>query len=146
VKLRQDAGELVLVEIDGLGMLLGEIRYNRQTETVLFAMERAAFFDFYFPCAVVFDQQTGPVVRPHVLAALTTSSVRVQRSRISCFVLEDDLSPQLVEQYRRLLDAILGRQGLAPRSRGGGEGKGPDRSGPGGGPRIVDLRKRDEKG
>ena len=66
MKLRQNAKELVLIEADGLGLILGEVRYNRQTETVLFALEKAAFFDLYFPCTVLYDQERGPVVHDYL--------------------------------------------------------------------------------
>jgi hypothetical protein len=87
MKLRQNARELVLLELSGAGLLLGEIRYNKQTETVLFALEKSAFFDLYFPCTVSFDQNRGVVLHPHVINAMTTSSIRVQRSRVAFFVL-----------------------------------------------------------
>ncbi len=141
MKLRQNARELVLLEIDGLGLILGEIRYNKQTETAIFALEKGAFFDLYLPCAVVFDPQKGAVVRPHVLNAMTTGSIRVQRSKVSCFVLGSELTPSLVAQYRAVMESFA-PQGpkIAP-----DHGKGPD-SGPekpkSGGPRIITLPKK----
>ncbi len=134
MKLRQNAKELVLIELDGVGLLLGHIRYNRQTETVLFALEKAAFFDLYFPCTVVYDQQRGPVVHPHVLSAMTTSSVRIQRSRVSCFVMEMDLNPDLVDQYQKFLDAIAPR----PSKPVPPDPKDPGPSG--GGSRVISIR------
>ncbi len=107
MKLRQNAREIVLLNIEGLGLVLGEIRYNRQTETVLFAMEKAAFFDVHFPCTVVYDQQRGPLVHPHILAAMTTSSIRVQRQKVACYVTERDLNPVLIKQYQDLFQALL---------------------------------------
>jgi hypothetical protein len=148
MKLRQNARELVLIDVEGLGMLLGEIRYNQQTETALFALEKAAFFDLYLPCTVVYDQQQGPIVHPHVLAALTTSSVRIQRSRISCFIMETDLNPRLVEQYQTLVEAIMLKHGdVTPTGRH--EDQDPDRPKPDGGPggtRVINLRDRKDKG
>ncbi len=139
MKLRQNAKELVLIELDGIGLLLGHIRYNRQTETVLFALEKAAYFDLYFPCTVVYDQQRGPVVHPHVLSAMTTSSVRIQRSRVSCFVMETDLNPELVTQYQKLLDAIIPKP-AKPGSPDPDE-PGPDKPRPsGGGSRVISIR------
>ncbi len=143
MKLRQNAKELVLIDVDGLGLLLGHIRYNRQTETVLFALEKAAFFDLYFPCTVICDQQKGPVVHPHILSAMTTSSIRVQRSRVSCFVLETDLNPELVRQYQQLLDAIVPKP-VKPESPDPDE-PGPGRPRPSGGSRVVALRGSKEK-
>ncbi len=140
MKLRQNARELVLLNVEGLGLLLGEVRYNRQTETVIFALEKSSFFDLYFPCTVVYDQQKGPMVHPHVLAALTTSSVRIQRSRVSCFVLERDLSSSLVEQYRQLLDMVVMRQGASTSK----DESGPDKPRPGGS-RVVPLIPKKEK-
>ncbi len=111
MKLRQNARELVLLNVEGLGLILGEVRYNRQTETVIFALEKASFFDIFFPCTVVYDQQKGPVVHPHILSAMTTSSVRIQRSKVSCFVLESDLNGSLIEQYHKLMDMVAMRNG-----------------------------------
>ena len=141
MKLRQNARELVLLEIDGLGLILGEIRYNKQTETAIFALEKGAFFDLYLPCAIVFDPQKGPLVRPHVLNAMTTGSIRVQRSKVSCFVLGSDLAPSIAAQYRTVMES------LAPSARDKGDepGKGPE---PGpekpthSGPRIINLPKK----
>ena len=144
MKLHQNAKELALVEVDGLGFILGEIRYNRQTETVIFALEKAAFFDLYFPCAVLYDQQRGPIVHPHVLTALTTSSIRIQRSHVSCFILETDLNPRLIQQYRGLLDALLAKQAtLSPQKNPGHQG--PERPKPTGGSRVINLRDHKEK-
>ncbi len=139
MKLRQNAKELVLLNVEGLGILLGHIRYNRQTETVLFALEKAAFFDLYFPCTVVYDQQKGPVVHPHILSAMTTSSIRIQRSRVSCFVLETDLNPDLARQYHQLVEAIMPK----PVRSDPPEGDDPDPGGRprgGAGRRVVSLR------
>ncbi len=144
MKLRQNAKELVLVEIDGLGLLLGQIRYNRQTETAIFALEKAAFFDLYFPCTVVYDQQKGPVVHPHILAALTNSSIRVQRSRVSCFIMEQDLNLNLIEQYNRLVEAVMAQHGigLAQEKPSDEDPSGPK---PGGGKRVIPLSGRKDK-
>ncbi len=140
MKLRQNAKELVLLEVDSLGILVGEIRYNRQTETVLFALEKAAFFDIYFPCTVVYDQQKGPVVHPHLLSALTTSSIRIQRSRVSCFVLETDLNPAIVEQYYRLIENMLPK--TQPKHvPAGPDDQGPDDTKPPKGSRVISLPK-----
>ncbi len=144
MKLRQNAKELVLIEASGLGFILGEIRYNKQTETVLFALEKAAFFDLYFPCAVVYDQKTGPVVRPHVLTAMTTSSIRVQRSRVSCFILEADLHPVLIKQYTELLEGIMLQQELMSPVRNGKEPD-PDKPTGQGGTRVVSIKDGKEK-
>lgn len=144
MKLRQNAKELVLVEVSGLGFILGEIRYNRQTETVLFALEKAAFFDLYFPCAVIYDQKTGPSVRPHVLTTMTTSSIRVQRSRVSCFVLESDLHPSLARQYSDLLDSIMLQQQLLSPSASEDDTD-PDKPSPQGGTRVVSIKNGKEK-
>ncbi len=144
MKLRQNAKELVLIETAGLGFILGEIRYNRQTETVLFALEKAAFFDLYFPCAVIYDQKTGPSVRPHVLTTMTTSSIRVQRSRISCFVLESDLNPALIRQYNDLLESVMLQQELASPSNDKKDPD-PDRPSPSGGTRVVSIKNGKEK-
>ena len=144
MKLRQNAKELVLIEVDGLGLILGEIRYNRQTETVLFALEKAAFFDLYFPCTVLFDQKHGPVVHPHVLTTMTVSSIRVQRSRVSFFVLESDITPKLIQQYHHLLEAVLLKQGVASPKKAT-KGKGPDHPKPSGGSKVITLSDRKGK-
>ncbi|OCC16446.1 hypothetical protein DBT_0263 [Dissulfuribacter thermophilus] len=139
MKLRQNAKELVLLEVDGLGLILGEIRYNKQTETAIFALEKAAFFDLYVPCAVIYDPQKGPVVRPHVLSALTTGSIRVQRSKVSCFILGNELSPSIVAQYQAIL------QGLGVIQEGSKESLKDDdpKKGPGSvGPRVITLPKK----
>ncbi len=143
MKLRQNARELVLVEVSGLGILLGEIRYNKQTETVLFALEKASFFDLYFPCAVVYDQQKGALVHPHIVNTMTTSSIRVQRSRVAFFVLEADIAPSLRAQYLELVNSFIGL------SRGGEkeqQARGPERldaspAQKGRGPTVVPLDK-----
>jgi len=143
MKLRQNAKELVLIEVDGLGLILGEIRYNRQTETVLFALEKAAFFDLYFPCTVLYDQKHGPVVHPHVLTAMTVSSIRIQRTRVSFFVLESDINPKLIQQYYHLLEAVLLKQGVSPRKTG--KDQGPDQPKPTGASKVITLSDRKEK-
>ncbi|MGQ9744412.1 MAG: hypothetical protein ACUVQV_00090 [Dissulfurimicrobium sp.] len=102
MKLSQNAKDIVLIELDGVGLLLGEVRYNRQTETASFALEKASFFDLYLPCTVVYDQQRGPLVHPHILSTFTTSSLRIQRNRVSFFILEPDINPVLVEQYNSI--------------------------------------------
>jgi len=146
MKLRQNAKELVLIEVDGLGLILGEIRYNRQTETVLFALEKAAFFDLYFPCTVLYDQNRGPVVHPHVLTAMTVSSIRIQRSRVSFFVLESDINPKLIQQYYSLLEAVLLKQGVnLPGKATKDKDKGPDQPKPTGGSKVITLSDRKEK-
>ncbi len=103
MKLHQNAKELVLLDVDSLGIIIGEIKYNRQTETVLFALEKSAFFDIYFPCTVVFDQQNGLSVHPHIFSSLSKSSIRVQRSKVSCFVLQNDINESIIKQYYDLL-------------------------------------------
>lgn len=113
MKLSQNAKDMVLIELDGVGLLLGEVRYNRQTETASFALEKASFFDLYLPCAIVYDQQRGPLVHPHILSAFTTSSVRIQRNRVSCFILEPDINPVLIEQYNAI------KTNLTPRPESG---------------------------
>jgi hypothetical protein len=143
MKLRQNARELVLLSAEGLGLILGEIRYNRQTETAVFALEKAAYFDVYFPCAVVYDQQKGPVVHPHVLTTFTTSSIRVQRLLVSYFVMENDLNPALIRQYQELIQAVLA-QGKIPDKPAPREDESPDRPRPTGS-RIIDLTDRREK-
>ncbi|MDL1957875.1 MAG: hypothetical protein LWX01_00245 [Deltaproteobacteria bacterium] len=143
MKLHQNAKELVLIEVDGLGLIMGEIRYNRQTETVLFALEKAAFFDLYFPCSVLYDQQRGPVVHPHVLTAMTVSSIRIQRSRASFFVVESDINPKLIQQYHNLLKAVLLKQGVSPRKIT--KDQGPDQPKPTGGSRVITLSDHKEK-
>jgi hypothetical protein len=143
MKLHQNAKELVLIEVDGLGLIMGEIRYNRQTETVLFALEKAAFFDLYFPCSVLYDQQRGPVVHPHVLTAMTVSSIRIQRSRVSFFVLESDINPKLIQQYHNLLEAVLLKQGVSPRKTA--KDQRPDQPKPTGGSRVITLSDHKEK-
>lgn len=143
MRLHQNAKELVLLEVSGIGFLLGEIRYNRQTETALFALEKAAFLDLYFPCAVLFDQAKGPVVHPHILSVFTTSAVRIQRSRVSCFVPESDLNPALAAQYHGLLDAMGGNK--APAAQRPPEDEGPKGSGSGGKKRVVSLSDHAER-
>jgi hypothetical protein len=149
MKLRQNARELVLVEVSGLGILLGEIRYNKQTETVLFALEKASFFDLYFPCAVVYDQQKGAVVHPHIVNTMTTSSIRIQRSRVSFFVLEADLAPSLRAQYLELINSFIGLSKGSDKDAGG---RGPEKvDSPAQtrhrGPTVVPLDKlKDSKG
>lgn len=133
MKLSQNARDLVLIEIDGLGLLLGEIRYNRQTETIAFILEKAAFFDLYFPCTVIYEKQHGPIVHPHILSTLTTSSLRIQRSRMSCFILGQDLNPVLIEQYNGI------KMALAPRPEPGSQAGPPEGDG------RADKTKSDEK-
>ena len=112
MKLRQDARELVMLDLSGMGLLIGEVRYNRQTETVLFALERSAFFDLYFPCVVSFDpQRGGPVVQPHIINAMTTSSIRIQRDRVNFFVLSEDIAPAVTAQYEEIISQVTGIQG-----------------------------------
>ncbi len=140
MRLNQNARDLILIEIDGLGLLLGEVRYNRQTETATFILEKAAFFDFYLPCTVIYDQQRGPVVHPHILSTLTTSSLRIQRDRISCFILGQDLNPALIEQYNRIKTALAQRpepevrEGL-PEDNGNPDKTRPDKK------RIINIKK-----
>ncbi len=110
MKLKQNARELVLIDIAGVGLLLGEVRYNKQTETVVFALEKSAFFDLYFPCTVNFDPQRGPIVHPHVINAMTTSSIRVQRERVNFFVLSHDIAPSVKAQYMDIIQQIMGFQ------------------------------------
>jgi hypothetical protein len=141
VKLRQNARELVLMEVSGIGTVLGEIRYNAQTETALFAMEKSAFFDLYFPCAVSYDQKNGPVVNPHVFFLFTQSSIRVQRSHVTCFIQEIDLNPVLVEQYNALLAAFYPPAPSADTD----QKKGPEGRKPTGGKRVVSLKDHTEK-
>lgn len=147
MKLKQNARELVLIEVSGAGLLLGEIRYNKQTETALFALEKSAFFDVFFPCSVVFDQNKGVLIHPHVVNAMTTSSIRVQRSRLAYFVLERDISPGLRSQYFALVNQLMGKTGsrettcLRPE-----DDNSPDDHPRGGGSRLLDLKKlRDKK-
>ena len=141
MKLRQNARELVLVEVSGLGPVLGEIRYNAQTETALFALEKSAFFDLYFPCTVIYDQEKGPAVHPHIFSLYTTSSIRIQRSNVSCFIQEADLNPILKEQYNSLVATLS----PPPSSKESHGGKGPDKDKPGGGSRVVSLKEHTEK-
>ena len=147
MKLRQNARELVLIELSGVGLLLGEIRYNKQTETVLFALEKSAFFDLYFPCSVSFDQERGILVQPHVINAMTTSSIRVQRDRVAYFVLERDIAPALRSQYLVLINQLLGKTGPRGTGRRPSEDDSPPDDRPrGGGSRLLDLKKlRDKK-
>jgi len=141
MKLRHNAKEVVLLEIDGLGLILGEVRYNKQTETALFILEKAAYFDLYLPCAVIYDARKGVVVQPHILGVLSTGSIRVQRSKVSCFIFGDDLSPHIKAQYQAVL-AELGLPGKGPQ-RGSHDEKGDDPHGPSsGGPRLITLPKR----
>lgn len=147
MKLRQNARELVLIEISGVGLLLGEIRYNKQTETVLFALEKSAFFDLYFPCSVSFDQNRGVLIHPHVINAMTTSSIRVQRSRVAYFVLERDIAPGLRSQYLALINQLVGKTGTGEKAPLRPEDdNSPDDRPRGGGSRLLDLKKlRDRK-
>ncbi|RKX61950.1 MAG: hypothetical protein DRP37_02830 [Thermodesulfobacteriota bacterium] len=145
MKLRQNAKELVLIEVDGLGLILGEIRYNRQTETVNFALEKTAFFDLYFPCTVLYDQKHGPVVHPHVLTAMVVSSIRIQRTRVSFFVLELDINPKLIQQYHHLLEAVLLKQGVTSPRKATKKDQGPDQPKPSGGSKVITLSDRKEK-
>ncbi len=145
MQLRQNAREIVLIEVSGLGFILGEIRYNQQTETALFALEKAAFLDLYFPCTVVFDQVKGAVVRPHVLSVFTMSAVRIQRSHISCFIYGKDLNPGLAEQYRSLLAASIPHGGLASPPEGPPEDDNPTKPRPSGGKRVVSLSDHADK-
>ncbi|NPA95277.1 MAG: hypothetical protein GXO58_07615 [Thermodesulfobacteria bacterium] len=114
MKLRQNARELVLLDLSGTGLLLGEVRYNKQTETVAFALEKSAFFDFFFPCSVSFDPQRGPLVHPHVINAMTTSSIRIQRDKVNFFVLSPDIAPALKAQYLDIISQVMGPQGQEP--------------------------------
>jgi len=110
MKLSQNAKELVLLNIDGLGLIVGEILFNQQTETIGFVLEKAAFFDLYFPCTVVVEKN-ALMLQPHILASLSTSSIRIQRSRVSCFVRESDINPGLVYQYNAIIASITGGPG-----------------------------------
>jgi len=103
MKLGLNAREIVLFEIAGLGLIIGQIQYNRQTETALFVLEKAQYVDLLFPCAVTYDNQQGPVVRPHILTILTTSTIRINRNNVSCFIMENDLTPGVMKQYSELL-------------------------------------------
>jgi hypothetical protein len=144
MKIHQNVREPVLIEVDGLGLIMGEIRYNRQTETVLFVLEKAAFFDLYFPCTVLYDQERGPVVHPHVLTVMTVSSIRIQRSRTSFFVLESDINPKLIQQYHGLLEAVLLKQGVtSPRKTT--KDQGSDQPKPVGGSKVITLSDRKER-
>jgi len=134
MKLRQNARELVLLDISGVGILLGEVRYNKQTETVVFALEKSAFFDLYFPCVVNFDPQRGPVVQPHVVNAMTTSSIRIQRNRVNFFVLSQDIAPSLKAQYVDIMNQVMGFQ-----NRPSEPEPQKQHSGLKSGPKIVDL-------
>ncbi len=116
MKLRQNARELVLLDLSGVGLILGEVRYNKQTETVVFALEKSAFFDLYFPCVVNFDPQRGPVVQPHVINAMTTSSIRIQRDRVNFFVLSQDIAPSVKAQYIEIMNQVMGFQNRASES------------------------------
>lgn len=107
MKLSQNAKEIVLLNIDGLGLIVGEIRFNRQTETIGFVLEKAAFFDLYFPCMVMIEKN-NLMLQPHILASLSTSAIRVQRSRVSCFVMESEINPALVYQYNAILASLTG--------------------------------------
>jgi hypothetical protein len=144
MKLSQNAKEIVLIQIEGLGLIMGEIRYNHQTETVLFALEKAAFFDLYFPCTVLYDKELGPVVHPHVLVAMTVSSIRIQRSRVSFFVLASDINPKLIQQYHDLYDAILLKQGMVTPTK---NPKNTDKQQPkpSGGSKVITLNDYKEK-
>ncbi len=144
MKLRQDARELVLVDVDGLGLMLGEIRYNRQTETAIFALEKAAFFDLYFPCTVLYDKEHRLIIQPHFFTVLSTSSIRIQRNHLSCFVLETDLNPVLIQQYHSLLNTLLIRREAISPQRGPNR-PGPERPRPGAGSRVISLRDHKEK-
>ena len=114
MKLKQNARELVLLELSGMGTLMGEVRYNKQTETVIFALEKSAFFDLYLPCTVGFDPQRGSFVQPHVVNAMTTGSIRIQRSRVNFFVLSQDIAPSLKAQY---MDIVHQLTGMRPQSQ-----------------------------
>lgn len=107
MKLSQNAKEIVLLNIDGLGLIVGELRFNRQTETIGFVLEKAAFFDLYFPCMVMIEKN-NLMLQPHILASLSTSSIRVQRSRVSCFITESEINPALVYQYNAILASLTG--------------------------------------
>ncbi len=145
MKLRQNARELVMLEVSGLGILIGEIRYNKQTETVLFTLEKSAFFDLYFPCAVIYDQKKGAIVHPHIVNTMITSSIRIQKSRVSFFVLESDIAPSVRAQYLQLVNSFIGlsREGAGQGTDSAkGAGKGPERVQPSSqGPRVIPLDK-----
>lgn len=113
MKLSQNAKELVLLSIDGLGLIVGEIRFNRQTETINFVLEKAAFFDLYFPCMVIIEKN-NLMLQPHILASLSTSSIRVQRSRVSCFVSGADINPMIAYQYNAIIASITGEPPTTP--------------------------------
>jgi hypothetical protein len=138
MKLSQNAKDMVLIELDGVGLLFGEVRYNRQTETASFALEKASFFDLYLPCTVVYDQQRGPLVHPHILSALTTSSLRIQRNRVSCFILEPDINPVLIEQYNSIKATLTPRS--EPGQRGASaQGEGPPEKKKMGKKRVINI-------
>jgi hypothetical protein len=103
MKLGLNAREIVLLEISGLGLIIGQIQYNRQTETAMFVLEKAQYFDILFPCAVLYDNQHGPIVRPHLLTILTTSTIRINRNNVSCFIMENDINEIVLKQYSELL-------------------------------------------
>ncbi|MDD3553268.1 MAG: hypothetical protein PHC35_01940 [Deltaproteobacteria bacterium] len=121
MKLSQNAKEMVLLNIDGLGLIVGEIRFNRQTETIGFVLEKAAFFDLYFPCMVMVEKN-NLMLQPHILASLSTSSIRVQRSRVSCFVMESELNPALIYQYNAIIASITGGPVPPPSPKPPGKG------------------------
>ncbi len=149
MKLRQNAKELVLLQIDGMGTIIGEIRYNKQTETAIFTLEKSAFFDLYFPCVLMYDQRQGTVVRPHILSVITASTIRIQRTKVSCFVLGDEISSEIVEQYYNILKSfgLMEEQEETRPIRPtppDDDGKGGD-NGPKGSPRIITLSDKRKK-
>lgn len=113
MKLQQNAKEVVLMSIDGMGLVVGEVRFNRQTETAVFALEKAAFFDLYFPCIVGIEQKGGLMLQPHLAAHLSIGSLRIQRSRVSFFVMSHDLHPMLIDQFNSLI-ASMTKQAAPP--------------------------------
>ncbi len=106
MKLQQNAKEIVLMSIDGMGLVIGEVRFNRQTETAVFALEKAAFFDLYFPCIVGIDQKGTLMLQPHLASHLSIGSLRIQRSRVAFFVMSNDLHPMVLEQFSAMIASI----------------------------------------
>jgi hypothetical protein len=77
---------------------------------------------------------------------MTVSSIRIQRSRVSFFVLESDINPKLIQQYYSLLEAVLLKQGVtSPGKATKDKDKGPDQPKPTGGSKVITLSDRKEK-
>lgn len=110
MKLGLNAKEIVIVDVLGTGLLIGQLQYNRQTESAIFVLEKAQYFDLFFPCAILLDNQHGIFIRPHIASFLSNGTIRINRSNISYFIMENDINPQIKKQYIDLISMHIMRK------------------------------------